>query len=489
MPLPSSHPRTATGLRAVVVGSGPNGLSAALTLAQRGAQVRVLEGRPTIGGGTRTEELTGDGLLHDVCSAAHPMALASPAIASFGLEEHGLQWAWPEVDLVHLLDGGRAGVLWRDLERTADGLGVDGARWKRVFEPLLNRFDDLAEDALGPVLKWPGHPLTLARFGAGAALPATVLASIWQRPETRGLFAGVAAHAMMSLRAPFSSAVALMLTAAAHRHGWPVAVGGSAAITTAMAARITDLGGQIETDVWVHSTDQLGDADVVILDLTPPEAARLLGDRLPAPTRRRYRKYRYGPGAYKVDFAVRGGVPWTNRAARQAGTVHLGGTIGEVDRAERAVGSGRLPAAPFTLVGQQYLADPSRSVGDLHPVWTYAHVPHGYAGDAAAAVAGQIERFAPGFAERVVSSHAAGPTELETDNPNYVGGNINTGANDGLQLLLRPGASRKPYRTGIAGTYLCSAATPPGPGVHGMGGHHAALAALADRGTSDGSPR
>lgn len=481
---PDAPVRPLTGRTAVVVGSGPNGLSAAISLAEAGADVRVIEGRSTIGGGTRTEELTGDGLLHDVCSAAHPMALASPALTGYQLERHGLRWAWPEIDLVHLLDGDRAGVLWRDLDRTAAGLGEDGPRWRRVFGPLVRRFDDLAEDALGPMLRWPSHPLTLARFGVGAALPANWLTSMWRRPETRGLFAGVAAHAMTSLRIPFSSAVGLMLTTVAHRHGWPVAVGGSAAISSAMAARLHELGGRIETDTWVRSIDQLGRPDITVLDLNPHDAAALFGARMPPRRRRSLDRYRYGPGAYKVDFAVRGGVPWTNPQARQAGTVHLGGTLGEVHRAERDAGSGRLSSAPFTLVGQQYLADPSRSSGDLHPVWTYAHVPHGFTGDATEAIIGQLERFAPGFSERIVSHVVSRPADLEAGNPNYVGGNINTGANDGLQLLLRPGLAANPYRTGIRGVYLCSAATPPGPGVHGMGGFHAARAAVTDFGES-----
>lgn len=483
---PPAPARSLAGRRAVVVGSGPNGLSAAITLAGAGADVRVLEGRSTIGGGTRTAELTGDGLLHDVCSAAHPMAQASPALAGFELDRHGLQWAWPEIDLVHVLDGGRAGVLWRDLDRTAEGLGADGDRWRQVFGPLAARFDDLADDALGPVLRWPDHPLTLARFGVGAALPAAALASLWRTDEAKGLFAGVAAHAMTSLRIPFSSAVGLMLTAAAHRHGWPVAVGGSAAIGTAMASRLTELGGRIETDTWVRSVEQLGRPDIVVLDVNPRDAATLLGGRLPERTDRRFRRFRYGPGAYKIDFAVRGGVPWTSPDAHRAGTVHLGGPLGEIDRAERDAAAGRLPATPFTLVGQQYLADPSRSVGTLHPVWTYAHVPHGFTGDATEAVISQLERFAPGFADRIVAKHVTGPADLEAGNPNYVGGNINTGANDGLQLLLRPRIARNPYRTGIRGVYLCSAATPPGPGVHGMGGHHAASAALADFGSVAG---
>ncbi len=482
---PSGAP--ASGARAVVVGSGPNGLSAALTLALAGVSVRVLEAADEIGGGTRTRELTVPGLRHDVCSAFHPLGRISAAFAGFGLEAHGLRWAAPPVDLVHVLDGGRGGVLWRDLERTADGLGVDGPSWRRLFAPLVAGLDDLGEDVLGPLLHVPRHPGVLARFGAAAALPATVLARRWRRAETRALFAGVAAHAMGRLDRPLSSAVGVLLTAAGHRVGWPVAVGGSAAITAAMAARLVALGGVIETGVRVDSLAQVGDADLVLLDTTPAAAAQILGAALPSRVARSYRRFRHGPAAFKVDYAVRDGVPWRHREARRAGTVHLGGPIEEVAAAEADVVAGRMPARPFVLVGQQYLADPSRSVGDLHPVWAYAHVPHGYRGDVAGDIEARIEAHAPGFGRRIVARHVTTPAGFAAGNPNYVGGDIAAGAADGLQAVVRPRLAPDPYATGVPGVTLCSASTPPGAGVHGLCGLHAARAALRRLPESDGS--
>jgi len=329
-----------------------------------------------------------------------------------------------------------------------------------------------------PVLHLPRHPLPLARFGLAALLPATVLARLWKTEEARALFGGVAAHGFYPLNRPLTSAVGLMLTAAGHAYGWPVAEGGSQSITNALAARLVELGGTIKTGVPVESYREVERADVVMLDLAPGAAANLLGAAQPARVARAYRRYRHGPGAFKVDLAVQGGVPWTNEACRRAGTVHLGGTIAEIAATEREIHAGRLPERPFVLVGQQYLADPSRSVGDLHPVYAYAHVPHGYSGDATEAVIDQIERFAPGVRERIVARFSRGTTALAEYNRNYVGGDIATGANDPLQVAIRPRIALDPYATGVPGVYLCSAATPPGAGVHGMCGFNAARSAL-----------
>ncbi|HEY0575694.1 MAG TPA: NAD(P)/FAD-dependent oxidoreductase [Pseudonocardia sp.] len=463
---------------AVVVGAGPNGLAAAVTLAQQGVPVTVLEAAATIGGGTRTSENTLPGLLHDDCSAVHPTSLASPFLRSLDLERHGLRWRWPEVDLAHPLDSGSAGVLLRSLDDTAAGLGADGPAWRRVFGPLVAHYDDVVAEVFRPVLHLPRHPLSLARFGVGALLPATVLARVWRSAEARALFGGVAAHGFYPLRRPLTSAVGLMLTAAGHAYGWPVAEGGSRAITNALAARLTELGGTIKTGVLVESYQEVAHADVVMLDLAPGAAANLLGSAMPARVAKAYRRYRHGPAAFKIDLAVRGGVPWTNEACRRAGTLHLGGSLEEIAGTEREIHAGRLPKRPFVLVGQQYLADPTRSVGDLHPVYAYAHVPHGYPGDATEAIIDQIERFAPGVRERIVARFVRRPTELAEYNRNYVGGDIATGANDPLQVALRPRVALDPYATGVAGVYLCSAATPPGAGVHGMCGFNAARSAL-----------
>ncbi|MEU1012289.1 NAD(P)/FAD-dependent oxidoreductase [Streptomyces sp. NPDC005890] len=463
---------------AIVVGAGPNGLAAAVALAQRGLKVTVLEAADEIGGGTRSGELTVPGLLHDHCSAVHPLGVGSPFLRTLDLERYGVAWAWPEVDLAHPLDGGRAGVLVRSVERTVRGLGADGPAWERLFAPLAGDFDALTEDVLRPVLRLPAHPVTLARFGLRALQPATAVARRWRTEEARALFAGAAAHLMFPLTGPASSAAGLMLIGAAHRFGWPVARGGSRTITDALAALLAELGGTIETGVRVETLAELAPARIVMLDTTPGAAARICGDRLPGRVRRAYRGWRHGPAAFKVDLAVQDGIPWTHEACRRAGTVHLGGTLEEVVRTEAQTAAGRMPERPFVLVGQQYLADPGRSRGDVHPVWAYAHVPHGHPGDATEAVLRQIERFAPGVRERIVAISVRPTTELARYNANFVGGDIVGGANTARQVALRPRTAVDPYSTGIPGVYLCSAATPPGAGVHGMCGANAADSAL-----------
>jgi phytoene dehydrogenase-like protein len=462
----------------VVVGSGPNGLAAAVALARAGVAVTVLESHDTIGGGTRTEELTVPGVRHDVCSAMHPLAVGSPFLQTLDLGRHGLEWCWPEIDLAHPLDTGTAGVLERSVDNTATGLGRDGAAWRRLFEAHAKRFDDLGADILRPVAHVPRHPLLLASFGLRALAPASWIAHRWHEDETRALFGGMAAHAFRPLTSPTSASVGLALGLSAHRYGWPVARGGSSAITDALAAELRAHGGRIETGRHVSSLNEVDGADVVLLDLSPRGVLDLAGDRLPARIARAYRRYRFGPAAYKVDLAVEGGVPWTNAECRRAGTVHVGGTFDEVAAAEADVAAGRMPERPFMLVGQQYLADPSRSVGNVHPIWIYAHVPHGYTGDATEAVLRQLERFAPGVLERIVGQAVRGPMDYAKYNPNFVGGDISTGANDPVQVLLRPRVAIDPYRTGIPGVYICSAATPPGGGVHGMCGANAAASAL-----------
>ena len=464
----------------VVVGSGPNGLAAACVLAAAGVRVTVLEAADTVGGGTRSSEAIAPGLLHDHCSAFHPMAVGSPLLGSLDLERLGLRWLLPEIDCVHPLDGGGGAALHRSIELTAQELGADGSRWRLAFGAGAAGFDRLAEDITGPLLRVPKHPLLLARFGAGALLPGSVHARLFAEEPARALFAGVAAHGFRPLHLPLSSAIGAGIITAGHRHGWPVAEGGSQAISTALAARLTELGGEIETGVRVRRAAELPPADVTVFDLAPGAVAEILDDRLPSRVARAYRSFRHGPGAFKVDFAVQEGVPWSNPQARRAGTVHLGGTHAEVADALRQVTAGRMPDEPFVLVGQQYLADPKRSVGDVHPLWTYAHVPNGYQGDATEAIIARIERYAPGFRDRILGMAVRTTTEFAAYNPNYVGGDINGGAGTLLQTVLRPTPRWNPYRTAIPGVYLCSSSTPPGGGVHGMCGQNAAQVALAD---------
>jgi phytoene dehydrogenase-like protein len=464
---------------ATVVGSGPNGLSCAVALARAGVRVTVLEAAETVGGGTRSGELTAPGVLSDLCSATHPMAAASPFLSSLGLERHGLEWRWPEVDLAHPLEDGSAAVLVRSLEQTVAGLGADGPTWQRLFGVLGANFERLnADDLSGPVVHLPRHPILLARLGVPALLPATLLARRFATPQARALFGGVAAHSFADLNRPLSSAVGVALIAACHGVGWPVAAGGSQAIADALAAELREHGGTISCGVHVRSLEELGSPDVVAFDLAPTAVAAVVGTRLPRRSARAYRRYKHGPGAFKVDLAVEGGVPWTAEACRRAGTVHAVGSFEELAAAERAVNRGRMPARPFVLVGQQYLADPGRSAGDIHPVWAYAHVPSGYDGDGERVVLDQIERFAPGLRERIVARATRSPEELEAGNPNFIGGDIIAGANTPLQMVVRPRLALDPYSTGLPGLYICSGATPPGGGVHGMSGFNAAQSAL-----------
>lgn len=463
---------------AVVVGSGPNGLACAAALASHGVRVTVIEAAAQIGGGARSSELTLPGLIHDDCSAVHALAVASPALLAHDLERHGLRWRQPEIDLAHPLDDGDAPVLLRSIARTADQLGGDGARWRRLFGALAHRFGELEVDVARPVLHVPSHPLLLARFGVTALAPASTLSAAFAQERTRALFAGVAAHAFSPLHWPLSSSVALTLICACHRYGWPVAEGGSGAISHALAAVLREHGGTIETGRRVASLAELPSAEIVVLDLDPRAVVELAGDALPPRIARAYGRYRHGPAAFKLDLAVDGGVPWRAEAAKRAGTVHVGGSFAEIVAAERDVYRGRMPGRPFALVGQQYLADPTRSVGDVHPVWAYAHVPAGYPHDASEQLLDAIERFAPGLRERILARHVRGVSELESFNSNYVGGDIIGGASTPRQLLFRPRLAIDPYATGIPGVFICSAATPPGAGAHGLCGWNAAQSAL-----------
>ncbi|HEY5344602.1 MAG TPA: NAD(P)/FAD-dependent oxidoreductase [Solirubrobacteraceae bacterium] len=462
----------------IVVGSGPNGLVCAAWLARAGVQVTVLEAQERIGGGTTTSELTLPGLLHDDCSAVHSMAVGAPSLNELQLERHGLEWCWPEVDLAHPLDGGGAGVALRSIEDTARGLGGDGRTWERVFGSPSRGFGELSEDIMRPILHLPRHPLRLARFGLPAATSATLLARKFRTEQARALWGGCAAHAFRPLTQPMTSSVGMALICAGHAYGWPVARGGSRAISDALAAVVKEHGGRIETGRPVSALSELPAADAVVLDLAPRAVAELAGARLPARVARAYRRYKHGPGAFKVDLAVDGGVPWTNEAARKAGTVHVAGSFAEIVAGERLIDRGRMPERPFVLVCQQSLADPSRARDGIHPVWAYAHVPSGYTGDATEALLDQIERFAPGLRERIVGKAIRTTSQIARDNANYVGGDILTGANTPLQTVIRPRLALDPYSTGIPGVFVCSAATPPGAGAHGMNGYNAAKSVL-----------
>ena len=463
---------------AIVVGSGPNGLTCAAWLARAGVKVTVLEAREKLGGGTGSSELTLPGLVHDDCSAVHVMAVGAPSLNELHLESHGLQWRWSEVDLAHPLDGGSAGVMVHSIAETSAGLGADGRTWQRVFGSPSRGFEELSEDIMQPILHVPRHPLRLLRFGLPAATPATLLARKFKTEEARALWGGCAAHTFSPLSAPMSSSVGMALICAGHKHGWPVARGGSRAISDALAAVIREHGGRLETGRRVSSLAELPKADAVVLDLAPGAVAELAGERLPARVARAYRRYRHGPGAFKVALAVAGGVPGTNEAARRAGTVHASGSFAEIVAAERLVNRGRMPERPFVIVCQQSLADPTRAKDDVHPVWAYAHVPSGYTGDASEALLEQIERFAPGLRERILAKAVRSTGEIERDNANFLGGDIITGANTPWQTVIRPRLALDPYSTGIPGVFICSAATPPGAGAHGMNGYNAARSVL-----------
>jgi phytoene dehydrogenase-like protein len=473
---------------AAVVGSGPNGLAAAVTLARAGVRVTVVEAADTPGGGMHSAELLEPGVVHDLCSAIHPMAAASPFFRSTDLARHGLEFAWPEVQLAHPLDDGSAGTVLRGVDHTAAGLGRDAAVWRATFAPFAARLDDLMADATAPPVHVPAHPFLFTLFGANVAVPAALSRHRWRTPQAQAVFTGVAAHVFTRLDLPLSSSVGMLLTTAAQATGWPVAVGGSAAITRALVAEAESLGVRMVTGTTVRDLDELAALtgtpgqrpDIVQLDTSPQAAADILAGRQPSRQARAYHRFRSGAAAFPVHYVVRGDVPWTAPAARDAACLHLGGTAAEVIAAERDCARGVMPDRPFVLVGQQYRADPTRSAGDLHPLDVYAHVPAGFTGDATEAVTAQIERFAPGFRDTVVACSPTSTTGLADSNPNLRGGDIIGGHTGPVQLLARPVLSPRPYRTGVPGVYLCSASTPPGAGVHGMGGMNAAELALRE---------
>ena len=462
----------------VVVGAGPNGLAAAITVAEAGRSVLVLEAAPTIGGGTRTEELTLPGFRHDVCSAIHPLASASPFFAAAGLERNGLELVHPEIALVHPLDDGRAGVMHRSLEDTVAGLGRDGRAWDRLIGWTARRWDVLAPAILAPLVRVPRHPLGMIGFGLRALPPATVAGRMFSTDEAAGLFAGVAAHSFLPLSRPLTSAPGVMLLASGHVAGWPAARGGSQAIADAMAKRLAELGGSIETGHPGRSLADVPDSRAVLFDVTPRQLLRICGDELPSRYRARVRKFRYGPGVFKIDYALSEPVPWTNPDARRAGSLHLGGTLREIASAEADVAAGHHPERPFVLIAQQSVFDASRAPDGQHTLWAYCHTPSRSTVDLTGAIEAQIERYAPGFRDVVLARHVADNGWFEAHNENLIGGDIAGGSHAGMQLLLRPRPGVHPYRTGNPRLFMCSASTPPGGGVHGMCGHNAAQEAL-----------
>jgi phytoene dehydrogenase-like protein len=464
---------------AVVVGAGPNGLAAAIVLARAG-RVVVLEGSETLGGGCRSAELTLPGFVHDTCSTIHALALASPLLASLPLADHGLVFAHPQAPLAHPLDDGTAVVLERSVAETARGLGPDERAYRRMFEPLVRDADALFGELLAP-LRVPRHPLSLTRFGMSAVRSAAGLArSRFEGERAQALLAGCAAHSMLPLRAPISAAFGIVLTLSAHAVGWPVARGGSQRLADALASLLRSLGGAVETGHRVESLDELPrGAGPVLLDVTPRELIRLAGPRLPDGYRRRLSRYRYGPGVFKLDWALERPIPWTAPEAARAGTVHLGGRLEEIAASEDAVAHGEHPERPFVLLVQPTCFDATRAPAGKHVAWAYCHVPNGSTRDMTAAIEAQVERFAPGFSDLIAARSVMDTAELERRNPNYVGGDINGGVQDLRQLFTRPVARVVPYSTPLDGVFLCSSSTPPGGGVHGMCGYWAARAALA----------
>jgi len=464
---------------AVIIGAGPNGLTAAVSLAQAGRRVVVVEAGDSIGGGTRTAELTLPGFHHDVCSAIHAFGAASPFLRSLPLAEHGLRWLTPTVQLAHPVIGQPAALVHTSLSRTADQFGRHGARYRRLLGPIVADWRNVIETALQPVVSVPRHPISLVRFGF-RALPSAMMAGRFLGDDrAAALYAGNAAHSAQPLGHPLTSSFAAILLAGAHTDGWPVAERGSQAIADALASYLESLGGEIRTGCMIRRMSDLPEHRVALFDTDASQVAHIAGDALPANYRRRLRRFRRGSGVWKVDYALDGPVPWADPTCAPAGTVHVGGLMTEIANGEADVHRGRMPDRPFLLTAQQSVVDPTRAPDGKHTLWAYAHVPNGYDGDATDAIERQLERFAPGFRDRVLGRHVISPDWLQNYNPNCVGGDVAGGSHGGLQLFFRPTKSLRPYRTPNPSIWICSAASPPGAGVHGMCGHNAARAVLA----------
>jgi phytoene dehydrogenase-like protein len=463
---------------AIVVGAGPNGLSAAIVLASAGRRVIVYEAESTVGGGCRSAELTLPGFVHDICSAVHPMAVASPFFRTLPLPEHGLEWIEPPAMLAHPLAADAPAIVVRSVGRTAMSLGIDDANYRRLVGETAAAWPQIEDAVLGPP-RWPRHPLALATFGMRAMLSAERLASTrFSGVRARALFAGLAAHAMLPLDRFPTGAVGLVLGAAAHSVGWVLARGGSQQIANALASYLASLGGTLVTGTPVRSLAELPKARAILCDLSPQPFLRIAGSALPDWYRRKLERFRYGMGAFKVDWALDGPIPWRDESCALAGTVHVGGTLEEIAASERDAWNGRVSARPFVLLSQPSLFDTARAPQGKHTVWGYCHVPHRSTRDVLPQIEEQIERFAPGFRGRVLARHVMTPADIERHNPNFVGGDIAAGVTDLRQMLARP--TRRWYSTPVKGLYLCSASTPPGVGVHGMCGYYAARRALEE---------
>lgn len=463
---------------AVVIGSGPNGLSAAVELARNGKSVLVVEAADTIGGGTRTSQLTLPGFKHDFCSAVHPMGILSPFWNDLPLKEHGLTWITPEASIAHPLDGEPAVVISKSIEETAESLGKDGKAWKRMVTPLMKHGKGLLKDALGP-LSIPKNPISFALFGVQGALPATLYSKLRFRSERgRALFAGCAGHSVLPLSKPFSGAVGLIFAITAHLENWPVAAGGSEAITQSLASYFQSLGGEIKTGSTVENLDQLPTSDAILFDTGPDQLASIAASALPHRYKQRLNKYNYGPGVFKLDWALDGPIPWADSNCLKASTVHVGGTLLEIAQSEYDAWHGRHSNTPYLIVCQQSQFDPSRAPEGQHTGYAYCHVPNDSIIDMTMRIENQIERFAPGFKDRILARHKTSTQDFHTYNRNYVGGAITGGAADITQLFTRPVARFDPYSTPNPKLFICSHSTPPGGGVHGMCGYHAAQSAL-----------
>jgi len=464
---------------AIVIGSGPNGLAAAITLQRNGLSVLLLEGKDSIGGGMRTSQLTLPGFQHDICSAVHPMAVSSPFFKTIPFEKLGLQFIYPQIDAAHPFDNGKAATLHHSIDRTVESLGADGKKYKKLINPLLEIWPEIIEDALGP-LKFPKKPLSMARFGKLAIQPATILANKFKTDEGRGLWAGMAAHSIQPLSNMATSAIGLVLMTTAHLYGWPLAKGGSQSLANALGNYFKTIGGHIETGTFIRSIEDLPASKAILLDITPKQLLEMEGLDLPASYARQLRNYRYGMGVFKMDWALKAPIAFTNEDCQKAGTVHLGSTFEEIATSELNTSRGTNPTKPFILLSQPTVFDKSRAPAGKHIAWAYCHVPNGSTQNLTTVIENQIERYAPGFKNIILQRSTINTEQLEQYNPNYIGGDINGGILDIRQLYTRPVLSLSPYRTRAKGVYLCSSSTPPGGGVHGMCGYHAALQCLKD---------
>jgi phytoene dehydrogenase-like protein len=464
---------------AVVIGSGPNGLAAGILLQQNGLSVLLIEGKDTIGGGMRSAELTLPGFTHDICSAIHPLAVASPYFETLPLAEHGLEYIYPEIAAAHPLDNGKAAVLKKSIEETAAQLGDDAEAYKRLMAPIVKNWPSIAPDVLGP-LHFPKHPVAMAGFGLKALRSVASVAGGFKSEEAKGLFAGMGAHSMQPLTNLSTAAVALVLMTNGHLKGWPLPKGGSQKIADALASYFVSLGGKIETNTYIKSLEQLPSSHAVLFDITPKQLLQIAGHKFSSIYKWQLERYRYGMGVFKVDWALDGPIPFKAEECLQAGTVHIGNTLSEIVASEQQIWDGGHPEKPFVLLTQQSLFDTSRAPVGKHTGWAYCHVPNGSMVDMTEAIEKQVERFAPGFRDLILAKHTMNTAQVEEYNPNYIGGDISGGAIDLGQLFTRPALRWSPYKTSAKGIYICSSSTPPGGGVHGMCGYHAAKRALRD---------